>query len=167
MRAMKRVLLAALALLALFFGVRALVRALASDETKIRWLVEEMTEGFNDTRMNPILSGLAQDFVDDSTGADKDHVRAGLAQIFLQRKDPATKRFPFRAQLPEAEFPVAVQDGEPRLAEADFLLECEESKGEEWHSCWKAQVHAELVLAAGGWKIRRVRIDTREGRRPR
>jgi hypothetical protein len=169
MRAVKRILLGLLALVALFFGLRALVRALASDETKIRWLIEDMTEGFNETRMNPVLSGLAQDFLAQGreTDADKASVRAGLAQLFLQRKDAQTKRFPYRAQVPEADFEVHVEPGEPRSAAADFLVDCDESQGEEWRPTWKAKVHAELVLGPGGWKIRRASLETRDGRRPR
>mgnify|MGYP001160506611 CR=1 FL=1 len=161
---MKRVLLGLLALALLCFGVRAIVHALASDETKIRWVVEDMTDGFNETRMNPIMSGLAQDFLEDGWGADKELARAGLAQLFLQSKDPRTRKFPFRAQVPEAECSIRVQAGEPRTAEMDLVALFEQSQGEEWHSAWKARVHAQLVLGPGGWKIRRARLDTLEGR---
>jgi hypothetical protein len=159
----KRILLVLVALLLLYLGVRAIVHALASDETQIRWVVEDMTDGFNETRMNPIMTGLAQDFREDSRDADKELVRAGLAQLFLQSKDPQTKKFPFRAQVPEPEFRVHVQSGEPRTAELDLVAQFEQSKGEEWHPTWKAHVHAELVLAPGGWKIRRAHLETLEG----
>lgn len=164
----KRALLVLLALVALFFVVRAVVHALASDDTQIRWLVEDMSEGFSDTRMNPILSGLALEFTDEGTGARKDDVRAGLAQLFLQRKDPKTKRFPYRARIEREGFTVSVQRGETNSAAADFTLVCEESDGEDaWRSAWKAQVHAELEDGPGGWKIRRTRVDTLEGKRLR
>ena len=58
---MKRVLLVLSAGLLLFIGGRALVRALASDETHIRWLVEDMAEGFDHTRTGAILGGLERD----------------------------------------------------------------------------------------------------------
>jgi hypothetical protein len=159
----KRVLLVLLGLVALFFGVRAIVHALASDETKIRWLLEDMTDGFNETRMNPILSGLAQEFVDDGSGARKDDVRAALAQLFLQRKDPQTKKFPFRARI-EVE---AVRVQGTKSAESDFVLDVEESRGELWRAAWKARVHADLVQDSGDWFVQRTRVDTLEGQRLR
>jgi len=166
MRRMKRVLFGVLAIVLLWFGVRAIVHFFASDETKIRWVVEDMVDGFNDTRMNPIMTGLAQDFVDESSGHKykKDDVRAGLAQMFLQRKDPKTKRFPFRVQVPEEEFHVQVQRVEPRTAELDLVAYFDESAGEEWHPQGKIQVHAELLLGPDGWKIRHTRVD---GKYPR
>ena len=167
MRLMKRALFALLALVLLGFGVRAIVHAFASDETKIRWVVEDMADGFNETRMNPIMSGLTEDFLEDSHGADKALARAGLAQIFLQSKDPLTKKFPYRVRIPDEELRIEVQAGEPKSATADFMTRFDESKGEEWSSRWVASVNAELVDGPGGWKIRRARLDTREGQRLR
>lgn len=160
----KRILLVLLGLVALFFGVRAGVRMLASDETKIRWLLEDMTEGFDDTRMNPILSGLAQDFVDDGSGARKDDVRAALGYLFLQRKDPKTRKFPYRARI-EVQ---ALRVSAGRQAEAEFELVLEQSDGEDaWGEAWKAHVHAELAQDSGDWFLRRTRVDTLAGKQPR
>ena len=39
-------------------GGRALVRALASPQTRIRWRLEEMVEGFNAMRARPVLDGI-------------------------------------------------------------------------------------------------------------
>ena len=164
---MKRILFGLLALLLLWFGVRAIVRALASDETRIRWVIEDMADGFNQTRMNPIMNGLAEDFLEDSWGADKELARAGLAQMFLQSKDSRTKKFPYRVQIPEQDFRVQVHEGGPRTAEFDLVAQFDESKGEEWHPRWTAKVHAQLVLAPGGWKIRRARVDDGGGTRLR
>jgi hypothetical protein len=163
----KRIVLLLLGLLALFFGVRAIVRAFESDDTKIRRLLAQMTEGFDDTRMDPILSGLAQDFVDDGSGARKDDVRAALAQLFLQRKDPQTRKFPYRARIEEEGCAVSVHTGEKRSAEADFVLVFEESAGGVWHDSWKAQVHAELAEDSGDWFLVHTRVDTLAGKRLR
>ena len=167
MRAMKRALFALLALVLLWFGVRAIVRAFASDETKIRWVVEDMADGFNETRMNPIMNGLAEDFLEDSWGADKALARAGLAQMFFQSKEAVSNKFPYRVEIPEDEFRVQVHEGEPRTAEFDLVAHFDESKAGEWSSRWKAKVHAQLVLAPGGWKIQRARLDDGGGQRLR
>ena len=126
-----------------------------------------MADGFNETRMNPIMSGLAQDFLEDSWGADKELARAGLAQMFLQSKDALTRDFPYRVEIPEEDFRVQLADGEPRKAELDLVARFEKSNGEEWSAHWKAKVHAQLELGPGGWKIHRARLDTVEGQRLR
>lgn len=154
-------------LVVLGFGVRALVRAFASDPTRIRWLVEDMAEGFDATRMNPILAALDKDFVDDGSGATKEELRAALAQAFLQRKDPQTKAFPWRVRLGEGEPRARVADGDPKTAVFDTELAFEESHGAEWTPCWRVRVQAELVDTDEGWKIRRTRVDTLDGRRMR
>ena len=118
MRRMRRVLFGVLAIVLLYFGVRAIVHFFASDETKIRWVVEDMVDGFNETRMNPVMTGLAQEFVHEDPPVHKDEARAMLAQMFLQDKDPQTKRFPYRVRVPEEEFRLQVQRGEPRTAGA-------------------------------------------------
>ena len=164
---MNRILLVLLGLVALFFGVRAIVHALASDETKIRWLLEDMTEGFNDTRMNPILSGLAQEFVDESSGADKELVRAGLAQLFLQSKDPKTKKFPYIVRVLENETKIDVTQGEPATARLECVVEFVTPHGPgEFELIWKVRIDGELARK-DSWKFQRTRVHTLEGQRLR
>jgi len=117
--------------------------------------------------MNPIMSGLAEDFLEDSWGADKALAHAGLAQMFFQSRDALTKKFPYRVQIPEAEFHVQVHEGDPRTAEFDLVAQFDESKGEQWSARWKAKVHAQLVLGPDGWKIQRARLDDGGGQRLR
>ena len=164
MASMKRALLALLALVVLFFGVRAVVRALASDETKIRGVLEDMTDGFNETRMNPVLAGLDAQFLDENLGADRDLVRAGLAQLFLQSKDAQTKKFPYRVTLPAEELKIVVQQGDPRTAEVELVALFEESHGETWKPTWKIHVEAQLALLPGGWRIRHTKTTELEGK---
>jgi len=62
---LKRVFVVVAVALALFLLGRAIVHSVVSDETKIRWLIEDMEEGFDATRTDPVLRGLASDFHDD------------------------------------------------------------------------------------------------------
>ncbi|MEW6073625.1 MAG: hypothetical protein AB1726_13660 [Planctomycetota bacterium] len=59
---MKRILLAAAAVALAVFGIRRLVIALAADETRIGWLIEDMVEGFNERHAGEATSGLAPDW---------------------------------------------------------------------------------------------------------
>ena len=128
-----------------------------------------MLDGFNATRMNPILAALDKDFVDDGSGADKDLVRAALAQVFLERKDPQTKAFPWRVTLASAGQRITVTSvsGAPKSAVDELEALFEESHGAEWSPAWRIRVRAELAEGDDGWKIRRTRVDTLDGRRMR
>ena len=79
----KKTLLLLGALLALWLGGRALYVALASPQKKIRWRLEEMVEGFNETRMRPVLGGIAADFVDRTSEITREDLQRTLAWMFL------------------------------------------------------------------------------------
>lgn len=164
---MKRVLLALLLLGLLFVGARALVWLLASDETRIRWRIEAMVEGFNATRMNPILDGLAREFVEETWGADRELARAGLARLFLERKDPVSRGFLYVLEVPDEELAIELQPGEPARAKVGMVLQVEERRGAERTLAWKARLEGELVESDDGWKFTRARCDTLEGARLR
>ena len=59
---MQRVLFGFLVLAGLWFGGRALVRFFASDETHIRWAIEDMEAGYNDGDVPDAVRPLAQDW---------------------------------------------------------------------------------------------------------
>lgn len=161
---MTRFLLVAVAAFAAFFGVRAIVRALASDETKIRWVVEEMASGFDDTRTSRVLGGLSSDFLDETWGADRELVHAGLARLFFEEKDPETKRFLYRVDVPKDELAVEV-DGD--TARVSLVARFYAVHGNREQLAWKARIEAALVKSKDGWKIRRSRSTSLEGARLR
>ena len=75
---MRRIGLALVALGILAVLARVLVRALASDETKIRRAIQDAAEGFGAARMDPILDVLAREFVDETSGFRREDLRARL-----------------------------------------------------------------------------------------
>jgi hypothetical protein len=158
---MNRFLLSAIAAFAAFFGVRALIRALASDETKIRWVVEDMVKGFNTTHMSLVLDGLAHDYRDETSGADRELVHAGLAHLFFENVDTETKRFLQRVEIPAGELAIEI-DGE--RATVDFLAQFFETRGTTETPAWKARGHASLAKTKDGWKIVRSEERTLSGR---
>src|SRR3984885_8456734 len=79
---LRKIAIALIAVAIAWFGGRALVHALASDETKIRWKLEDACEGFSNARMSPILDFLAHEFVDETSGYHRDDVRAAVAGAF-------------------------------------------------------------------------------------
>ena len=156
---MKRILLLAAAAIALWIGGRAVIRALASDETKIRRLVETMADGFDRTRMDPVLAGLAKDFVDETSGATRQEVREALAYLFFTAKDEATKGFPYRARVEigkvEVHRPTAACTADVRFVDL---------RGGKETTAWEIGLQLELARGDGGWRILKSRYETRSGR---
>jgi hypothetical protein len=161
---LKRVLLGLAGVLLLFLVGRAIVHALASDETKIRWLVEDMAKGFDETRMDPILVAFAEDFRDETSGADRRSLREGLAYLFLTAKDPATKAFPYRVEVAIRE--LAVDDAAPDSPTADCELDARflDLRAGASDPTWEIAVTAHWVRGEYGWRIARSSYETRSGR---
>lgn len=165
---MRRVLFSLATLVVLWFAGRALVRFFASDETKIRWTVEAMLDGFDRTRMDPILDGLDREFLDESFGADRAMVRSACAYLFFQAIDPATKKFLYRAEgATSAVKVVEGAGGEPDRAEAELDVRFFQRRGAEEELAWRVLVLAQFVERDGEWRILRSETRTVEGQRLR
>jgi len=144
----------------LLLGGRALLRALASDESKIRMRLEEACEGFGDARMNPILEFLARDFVDETSGFHRDDVRGAVAAAFFQEKDPQTKKFPYRAEVVPETLTVAVEAESARVA---FVIRIVNTAGDARRTAWEFAVDGTMRDGDDGWQLARCTHDTRSG----
>ena len=140
-----------------------LYRISIPDETRIRWVLEAMAEGFNDSSARRTVDGLADDFVEESTGASKSEIKGFLFQLDLTERDARTKEFRYRAELSEIE--IQLPPGE-RRASARLFVDVLRLKGDGWSKAWKARVETALVKEKGGWKVTGGRFLTVEGKRP-
>ncbi|MBM3976998.1 MAG: hypothetical protein FJ299_08415 [Planctomycetes bacterium] len=166
---MKRLLLAVVALLLIAFVARALVRLFASDETKIRWALEEMRDGFNDTKLAPVVDRLHPMFREEQSGADLDLVEQALISVYFSEIDATTKSFALRV---ESDFDawtveVAEPDGDsPASARAAGDFAMFRRKGGQETLLWRARAALELsVDDEDGWQVLRASLDTLEGDR--
>lgn len=155
---MKRALLVVAVALGLALAGRALVRGLASDETKIRRVVEGMAEGFDRTRMTPILDGLALDYEDETSGATRQDLREALAYLFFQAVDEHTKRFAYRVEISIGRTTV-----ERDAAECELDARFFELRGGADSPAWDVAITARFVRGSDGWRIRRTKYATRAG----
>jgi hypothetical protein len=160
---MKKIVLAVLAIAVLFFGGRALLRALVSDETKIGWVVDDMIEGFNETDNDQVREGLDVNFLDEAYGVDRELVRLALAHLFFNAKDPATKKFLYHAEHTLG--PVAITKGESgaKSATTDLEVTFSKRKGDALEPAWKIRVHATLEQKDGRWRFFRTTTSTLSG----
>jgi hypothetical protein len=162
---MKRPLVAIAVLALLFVGGRAIVRALAPDETKIRWRLEEMRDGFNETELAPVVDHLHPLFREEQSGADVDQVEQALIAIFFGEIDSATKSFALRV---DCDFDAWLVQLGADQAPASAGGECSlfRSKAGVERLLWRAKVELELVDDEhDGWLVQRAAFETLEGDR--
>ncbi len=164
---MKRILLAVLAVAVAVFGYRAARRALASEQTQITWMIDEMCAGFAATRMNPIMAGLATDWFDEALGADRELVRAGAAHLFFEERGEGSRAFPYRIGWRSEQGPTVDETSDEKTAEMELEFEFFRRDGDGERRLWRARVIASLRKRDGEWRFFRTRTETLDGRLPR
>jgi hypothetical protein len=157
--ALKRLLLALVAVAALGLIGRAIYRALASEETKIGWLVDEHDRGLRrqaherdpDRPRHPV-------FLDETYGADRDLVRAALVRLFFEANDETTEEVPLPRRVERQEHR---RHAGPRQRRA--RPELPETQGRVLRAAWKARVKAQLQKKDGYWRFVRTETSTPRG----
>lgn len=160
----RSLLVALLAALVLLVGIPRLRRALASDEQKIAWRIEDMAEGFNATRSARVLRGFAPDFRDEG-GFTREDVHQALVYLFFNEIDPKTKQFRMRVEIPEERLSVEVtEEGRARVSlAARFWIRA----GDREELYWDAVISGEMRDGEDGWQFERTHGVNHAGRRER
>jgi len=161
---MKRLLALLLVLGGLYLGYGAVRRLLASEEVKIGWLLDEMADNFNRGRPRATTDGLTFDFVDETRGVSKDAIRGYLTQLYFRARDPKTKEFTYRVELPRSERTLELL-GTPHHAKVQLTARFHERRGGEESLVWEVEIDADLLHSDPGWQIARTRHKTLRGRR--
>lgn len=160
---LRKIAIALIALAVVWLGGRALVQALVSEETKIRWRLEEACEGFTNERMGPILDFLAQDFVEESHGAHRQDVRAGVASVFFSAKDPETKDFPYVAIVVPDTLAVDFDTGDEDKARLRCSIRITDTRGNEDRIAWEFKLDGMMIDGDDGWQLVNARADLIKG----
>lgn len=148
----RRILLGTLAALFLVVAVGRIRRAIASDEQTLRWALEKLTEDFDSGNVGNVASLFHADFRDESSGAGFDDVRSALSGLYFQERDPETRSFRLRLELPEELLNLEVEEGTGR-AELDATARIYSLVDGEKQPWWDARAHIILVLVNGRWRI--------------
>ena len=160
----KKIVLGYTAAVLLFYAGRTLVRALQSDETKIRRCIATMVEGFNETRLDDVLAGLAPDFRDDASGITRAELREVLVYSFLQDYDGTDRSYLYTAELAPEELVVEVVGGEPPQAKVALHCVFRTKRG----VFWDARVEGEMSEGERGWQwVRTTAVNHSDRRRAR
>jgi hypothetical protein len=145
----KKIVLSALALLGLWLAGRGLVRFLASDETKIRWLVEQMETGYNEGKPGTCVGPLAKGWRHEGYELDREMLLGGLFQAARDR-DKETRALRSQVALEPDSLVITVDGARATLtAEARFRR----LRAGKWQDTWHLAIEAELEDGEDGWEI--------------
>jgi hypothetical protein len=164
---MKKILIGVIGIALAGMAVYWMRLATASEETKIRWLLEGMEEGFNDSSARSVVNGLSEEFLEESERLEKHEIRQFLLYLFFRERDPSTKEFRFRVRLHEPDIQVALPDAREATVRlrAEFLR-LENGRERSWKTAWEADIEARLKKEDDDWKVHRSRHREVAGRRP-
>jgi hypothetical protein len=160
---MKRVLLIAAAAIVVWFAGHALWRALASDQTKIRWLFAGEAAAFNDAAAFSVLESFASEYRDETLGLSRQSLRGAVLWTFQNRRDPASQRFLLRVAVPD-DFALALEGDR---ATATLPLTLFEGLDTRERTIWDGRATVELERRDGTWLVVRSRHETVRGALPR
>ena len=160
-----RILYSALAVALLVFGVYQLLDSLKSPEEVIIEKLTDAVEGFNETRLAPVMDLFTPDFVESNRGYTREMIKSGVIAAFFREVDPTTKKFLFRVSLLEVEVTLAE---DATSASASFRADLEKLRRGAWQVEWAFEFDGELLLTEfDSWQFKRGQVETVEGSRPR
>ena len=156
---LKRILLALAGLLFVYLGVGYLIHLLASDQTEIRWLVEDMEEAYNTGDAGDCVAPLARNWRHEGYELDRQVLLGAVFQASRER-DRSTHEMLTRVEVAEDSIQVAV-DGERATLTVEAVF-WRLRKGA-WEETWRIRVEGELADGEDGWKIVKTRHSDLRG----
>lgn len=160
---MGRILRILLIALALYLGIQGLRTFFASPEKRIRWRIESMMEGFNDTRLAPAMQGIGAEWRDRTRRVERARLADGLRYLFLNEKDPETKAFPYRVELDPDTFAVEFPSADRTRADVRFEALFEALANGEWTPTWRLRISTSMQEHENlGWQMHETEHETLE-----
>lgn len=159
----KRVIGVAAGVLILYWLV---FHVFVSDETRIRRVLHNSAEGFNDTHKSQCLSALADDYRDETSGLTRDQLGQWLVYLFLKEKHPDMNALRYRVELVEDKLEIEVMDGSPKTADVTLLARFSKLIKGEFEPVWDVEVEGEMEKTSDGWKAKRTRYHSVSGKPP-
>lgn len=136
---------------------------MASDPTKIGWLLADEAAAFHGASVLHLVPGFAPDYHDDTTGLDQQSLRSAVLWLW-QNKHDAEGHFAFSVDLPEGAGLIEV-DGD--TATAKFPLQLFDRVAADAAPVWEIDVEARLRRHGSEWQIVGSRHKTTGGKAPR
>lgn len=159
---MRKIALILAGLALTFLAGRAVICGMASEETKIRWLVQEEVEAFNATSISGCMEVFASEYQETTTGLYRADLQRVLLYVFQKFRDRDSREFLYQLVAPDELVDVVLRDEAETEAEADFKVVL----SERGVPVWSIRVQAELFRGEDGWRIVSSQHSTVEGARP-
>jgi hypothetical protein len=159
---MRKVVPIAVALVVAVLAGRAVYRSMASEETRIRWLVQEEVEAFNSASISGCMAGFAMEYEDTTLRLDRTTMQGVLLHTFRKRRDPESGEFLYSIQIPDESVEVTLVGDDQIQAEVVFPVVLSEAGV----PVWELAVHGELRRDESGWAFVSSWHETVVGARP-
>jgi ketosteroid isomerase-like protein len=164
---MRGLIVAVLFLVGVPYGVTRLYREMATDSTKVRWVVTEFVDAFNANDMDTAIAYFAPDYADESN-EEQTLNRASIHAALLaaaRSVDPQTKKP--KLELKTGEELIRIVELDTGAGTALISLEVSvRERGAGGRVVWKVKGTASLRRGDEGWKIVRTAHETVVGARP-
>jgi hypothetical protein len=158
---MRRVLLVLVGLCVVVLLGRQLRLWVASPTTRIRWRLEGMEQGFNETRLGPCLRVVAETWRDETSGTERPLLADVLRSLFFHETDPESGRFPFRVELERETLSIELDPERDGHARVDVVAAFATLENGEWTPTWRVRVTADLIDDdERGWQAVRSEHET-------
>jgi hypothetical protein len=142
------------ALILVWFGGHAVVMRLAPDDALIRWRIESMVDGFNDSTVRPVIAGFAPEYEDETSGYGREDVLQVLRGMFFTEREQGTGKFLFRVEVPEDSISIEL-DEDAGTARVTLLAHFFRRRGGAEEPYWDAAIDARMADVEGGWRFTR------------
>lgn len=164
---MNRVITIAILLILGSLGVRLLVSKLVSDETKIRWMLEDMVEGFDEGDSGDTVSGLARTWTHAGRPIDRDMIKGYVFREWMESSRSSSGQYPWDVEIPEDSLTISVAaDGETATIELEAVFSELEGGGDAaavWKPNWHVRIWGDLENTDDGWRIVKSRHEDIQG----
>lgn len=162
---MKTVLKFIACTLAVLFVGNELRWLFASDETRIRWRMEEMVEGFNDASLSAASKSIHPEWgVRDNPSVTRGQLKDGLRSVFFSEKQPETRAFALEAEILPDSWTVSVAEG---TATSSFELAMYRLTPEARVLEWRVKLDNDLRDDPElGWSLVKTGYESLEGDSP-
>jgi len=148
----------------LFLLGQLLYRALASEETRIGWLLQDAARGFNTCRAGRTLEGFAEDFREKTAHLSRTELRGHLVYLFMTRRHPESKEFRYRVEIEDVRITFA--SPEESAARVTLRTVFHFLRRKEFKPVWTVEIDAKLEKRPSGWNVVASTHRRVDGKRP-
>ena len=161
---MKKAIVVVVAAGLLYLFGQYLYRALASEETRIGWLLDDVERGFNTCRAGLTVEGFSEKFREKTARISREELRSVLAYLFMTHRHPETKEFRHKVEMEDVR--ITFPDVDQGTARVTLRAVFHYRRKKEFEVAWTVEIDADLENGPDGWNIVSSTHQGVDGKRP-